>query len=194
MAIEPVFLDLVRKFDALRDALQGLALTTIEDRPVHGEVLLVERLGDLVEDLRGLTEEAREAARQAQDALAHPADFNLGRRALGAASERFIQVEYRFFGEAVSPGTIAELRRFGRHRGREWLSWTGGAVQALEACRMPLRELDEALLQAWQELGERLGSRSMTVQTSVIGQQITSPQPRPGSLQTKRDRVTDGPK
>jgi hypothetical protein len=192
MAIEPVLLDLVRKFDALREALQGLALTTIEDRPAHGEVLLVERLGDLVEDLRGLTEEAREAARQAQDALAHPADFALGRRALGEASERFIRVEYRFFGEAVSHGMIAELRRFGRQRGREWLSWTGGAVEALEACRTPLRELDEALLQAWQELGERLGSRSLTVQTSAIGQQITSPQPRSGSLQTKRDRVTDG--
>ena len=43
MAIEPVFLALVGKFDALREALQGLALTAIEDRPSHGEVLLVER-------------------------------------------------------------------------------------------------------------------------------------------------------
>jgi len=192
MAIEPVFLALVGKFDALCEALQSLALTAIEDRPAHGDVLLVERLGDLVEDLRGLTEEAREAARQAQDALAHPSDFNLGRRALGAASERFIRVEYRFFAEAASYGTIAELRRFGRQRGREWLSWTGGAVEALEACRTPLREADEALFRGWQELGERLGSRSLMVQTSAIGQQITSPQPRPGSLQPKRDRVTDG--
>ena len=63
MAIEAVFLDLRRKIDALREALQGLALTAIEDRPRSGEVLLVERLGNLVEDLRGWAEEAREAAR-----------------------------------------------------------------------------------------------------------------------------------
>ena len=148
MAIEAVFSDLTRKFDAMSDALQSLALTVIEDRPARGEVLLVERLGNLVEDLRGWAEEARGAAAEARDALAHPADVNLGRRALAVANERFMRLEYRFFGEAVAHRTISELQRFGRQRGREWLSWTGGAVQALDACRSPLRELDEALFDA----------------------------------------------
>jgi hypothetical protein len=175
MAVEAIFSALTGKFDAMREALQSLALTAIEDRPVRGEVLLVERLGNLVEDLRGWAEEGREAAAQARDALAHPSDLNLGRRALGAANERFLQLEYRFCEEAVAHGTVNELLRFGRRSGREWLSWTGGAVQALEACRSPLRELDEALFHAWQELCERLGSRSLTVQTNNIGQQITAP-------------------
>lgn len=192
MAIEAVFLNLTRKFDAMREALQILALTAIEDRPSRGEVLLVERLGNLVEDLRGWAEEAREAAGQASDALAHPADLNLGRQALAEANKRFIRLEYRFFGEAVAPGTISELQRFGRQRGREWLSWTGGAVQALEACRSPLHELDEALLLAWQELGERLGSRSLTVQTTNIGQQIAPPPTRRAGWQAERDKVADG--
>jgi hypothetical protein len=177
MSIEAVFLNLTRKFDVMRDALQSLALTAIEDRPASGEVLLVERLGNLVEDLRGWAEEAREAAEQASHALAHPTDLNLGRRALAVANERFIRLEYRFFDGATSHGTVSELIRFGRQQGREWLSWTGGVVQALDACRSPLRELDEALFQAWQELGERLGSRSLTVQTNNIGQQITAAAP-----------------
>jgi hypothetical protein len=175
MAIEAVFFDLTHKFDAMSDALRSLALTVIEDRPARGEVLLVERLGNLVEDLRGWAGEAHEAAVQAREALAHPADLDLARRGLSLANERFLRLEYRFFGEAVAHGTIGELQRFGRQRGREWLSWTGGAVQALDACRLPLRELDEALFRAWQELGERLGSRSLTVQTNNIGQQITAP-------------------
>jgi hypothetical protein len=177
MAIEAVFLELTRKFDALCEALQSLALTAIEDRPQHGEVLLVERLGNLVEDLRGWAEEAREAAAQASDALAHPPDFNLGRRALGVATERFIHIEYRFFEEAVAHDAVNELLRFGRRSGGEWLSWTAGVVQALDGCRLPLRELDEALFRAWQELGERLGSRSLTVQANNIGQQITTSAP-----------------
>ena len=86
MAIEPVVANLLRKIEALRDALMGLALTAIEDRPASGEVLLVERLGDTVEDLRGLCEGIREAADQARDAIADPADFNLGWRALAAAN------------------------------------------------------------------------------------------------------------
>src|SRR5947209_12458855 len=106
MAIEPVFLDLARKIDALREALQGLALTAIEDRPAYGQVLLVERLGDHVDDLRGLAEDTRQAVQQAQDALAHPADFGLVRFALGAASELFIRVKYRFFEEAISHATL----------------------------------------------------------------------------------------
>jgi hypothetical protein len=192
MAIEPVFLALVGKFDALREALQGLALTAIEDRPSHGEVLLVERLGDLVEDLRGLTEEAREAARQAQDALAHPADLHLGRRALGVANERFIRLEYRFFGEAVAHRGVSELQRFGRQSRGEWLSWTVGVVQALDACRTPLNEVDGAMLHAWQELAERLGARSLTVQTNNIGQQITAPAAKRASLRSVRGRAVDG--
>lgn len=191
MAIEVVFLDLRRKIDALREALQGLALTAIEDRPRSGEVLLVERLGNLVEDLRGCAEEAREAAAQASDALQHPADLNLGRRALCVANERFIRLEYRFFDKAVAHGTITELLRFGRQSRGEWKSWTCSAVQALDACRGPLFELDEALLRAWQELGERLAARSFTVQTSNIGQQITAPTKR-ANLQSVKGRVGDG--
>ena len=192
MAIEAVFSELTRKFDALREALQSLALTAIEDRPQRGEVLLVERLGNLVEDLRGSAEEAREAAAQASAALAHPTDLNLGRRALAIANERFIRLEYRFFDEAVAHVLLSELQRFSRQRGREWQSWTGGVVQALDACRAPLRELDEAMLCAWQELGERLGARSLTVQTNNIGQQLTAPPAKRTNLQSVKGRVVDG--
>jgi hypothetical protein len=191
MAIEAVFLDLRRKIDALREALQGLALTAIEDRPRRGEVLLVERLGNLVEDLRGWAEEAREAAAQASDALEHPSDLNLGRRALSVANERFICLEYRFFGEAVAHGTVSELLSFGRRSDGEWRSWTSSAVQALDACRGPLFDLDQALLRAWLELGERLAARSFTVQTSNIGQQITAPAKRT-TAQGVKGRVGDG--
>jgi hypothetical protein len=174
MAIEAAFLHLSSKFDAMREALHSLGLTAIEDRPPHDEVLLVERLGNLVEDLRGWTEEGLASARAAQEAVTHPPDLHGARHHLGAANERFIRLEYRFLDEAVAHDTIDGLLRFGRQRGREWPSWSRSVVQALDACRAPLRALDEAFLQAWQELGERLGARSVSLQTTNIGQQISA--------------------
>jgi hypothetical protein len=175
MAIEAVFQSLSTAFGAMRDALQSLGLTVIEDRPLHDEVLLVERLGNIVDDLRGWTEEGCASALEAQKAIAHPPDLHHARRALGAANERFIRLEYRFFSEAVTYETINGLRRFGRQRGSEWLGWSTSVMQALDACRAPLRALDDAFLQTWQELCERLAARSVSMQTTNIGQQISAP-------------------
>lgn len=175
MAIEAEFMRLGTAFAAMAEVLQSLGLTVNEDRPQHDAVLLVERLGDLVEELRGWTADGLVAAGRARELVAHPPDLQRARLALGEAHERFIQTEYRFFDEAVAFATIDGLVRFGRQRGGEWLSWSRGVVSGLEACRAPLRSLSEALARTWMELGERLGSRSVSFQTTNIGQQISAP-------------------
>lgn len=83
MAIEEVFQHLVGTFGTARDAFQGLGLTVIEDRPLRNEVLLVDRLGNLVEDLRGWLAEGLTAAVEAHDAVGHPLDGYRARHALG---------------------------------------------------------------------------------------------------------------
>jgi hypothetical protein len=157
MAIEAEFLHLSTAFAAVAEVLQSLGLTVNEDRPPRDAVLLVERLGDLIEEIRGWAADGLAACGQAREAVAHPPDFHRARHALGEAHERYIQLEYRFFDEAVAFTTIDGLVRFGRQRGGEWLSWSRGVLSGLDSCRAPLRTLDEALLTAWQELGERLG-------------------------------------
>ena len=174
MAIEAAFQTLIGKLAAAREAFASLRLTAIEDRPLRDEVLLVERLGDAVDDLQGWLEEAVGAARDAQQAVRHPLDGYRAREGLALAHERFIQLEYKFFFEGISYEEIGELSRFGRRRGREWLGWTGSVIQALDQCRAPLREVDEALLGCWRELSERLGAGSVSVQTTNIGQQISA--------------------
>jgi len=86
------------------------------------------------------------------------------------------------------------LLRFGRERGGEWLGWSMSVVTAVQGCRGPLRALDETVLRAWQELSERLGSSSVQVQTTNIGQQYqVRPVDRshgdPEIYQTNADRV-----
>ena len=71
MAIEETFERLVGAFAAAEEVFQGLHLTVIEDRPAHGEVLLVERLGNLVEDMRGWLAEGQTAAVDSRRAVAH---------------------------------------------------------------------------------------------------------------------------
>ena len=175
MAIEATFQDLVGKFGAARESFESLRLTAVEDRPLQDEVLLVERLSDAIDDLQGWLEEAVAAAAAAQQAVRHPLDGYRARVALALANERFIRLEYKFFSEGVSYEEISELARLGRRRGREWLGWTGSVIAALDQCRAPLRDLDEALLACWQELGERLGTSAISVQTTTIGQQISGP-------------------
>ena len=172
MAIEAAFLELSRAFNTLRDTLQSLGLTVVEDRPPQDEVLLVERLGNLVEDLRGWAEEGCASMEIAVRAAAHPPDLHAARHALGIANEHFILLEYRIVGEALAHRTIDGLLRFGHQRGREWLAWSKSVAQALDTCRAPLQALDEAFLQTWQELGERLGVRSMSLHATNIGQQL----------------------
>jgi hypothetical protein len=186
VALEAAFLHLVSAFDTMREALHSLALTAIEDRPQRDEVLLVERLGYIVEDLRGWALEGRTSAAWAHNAVTHPLDGHRAREALGEANKCFIQFEYQFLDRAASHETVGELAKFGRQRGGEWLSWSGSVVMALEGCREPLRALDEAILRAWQELSEQLGSGSLSVWNTNIGQQVGAPPERqPGRTPRK---------
>jgi hypothetical protein len=192
VAIEASFRNLVDRFHAAREAFEVLRLTAVEDRPLRNEVLLVERLGNAVEDLQGWLEEAAAAAGEAETAVRHPLDGYRARAALALANERFLRLEYKFFCERVSYEEVNELTALGRRRGREWLGWTGSVIQAFAQCRDPLRALDEAILAAWQELSEHLGSGSLSVWNMNIGQQIGAPlEPQSGEVShAKRSQKT----
>jgi hypothetical protein len=174
VAVETTFQDLVARLGALREAAESLQITVVEDRPLSGGVLLVERLGNAVDDLRGWVEESLVAAGCALAAVGNPLDEYTARTALANANRLFLRVEYKFLSEEMSCEQLHEVTKFGRRRGREWLGWSGSVIQALTQCRGLVHEVDDALLLAWQDLSERLGSAGVSVQTTSIGQQITA--------------------
>jgi hypothetical protein len=175
MAIESVFGQLTQKFAAMREALASLRLTVVEDRPQRDEVMLMDRLSDMVEELTGWCGEGSVAAERARRAVMHPMDFATARAALTTANHRFLSLEYGFHSELTTHRVIDELLRLGRRRPPEWMGWASSVIEALEACRPPLRALDDAFIESWQELAERLGARSMSVLQTNIGQQIVPP-------------------
>jgi hypothetical protein len=191
VAVETTFQNLAARLSALREAAESLQITVVEDRPLSGGVLLVERLGNAVDDLRGWVEESLVAAADALAAVGNPLDEYKARNALAQANRLFLRVEYKFLSEEMSCDQLRELTKFGRRGGREWLGWSGSVIQALTQCRGLVHEVDEALLLAWQELSERLGSAGVSIQATSIGQQITAAPAGEARLR-KRTRATAG--
>ena len=169
MALETTFQDLVGKLRALREMLSGLQITVVEDRPLSGGVLLVERLGNAVDDLRGLVEEALAAADEALNAVGNPLDGYRARSALATANRQFVSFEYKFLVEQMSFDHLTDLKKLGRNNGSEWRCWADTVRDALSQCRAPVRDVDDAFLTSWQDLSERLGSGGVSVQTTSIG-------------------------
>lgn len=175
MALGKTFRELVGQLGKLGEAFHELRIT-FGDKPTQGDVALVDRLGDSIEDAAGWLEEALAAGVNAEKAVEHPLNIELARKELTTCQERFNRTAQQYSVELVSYDRIAELARFGRQRGGEWKRWAETVKEVLERCREPLYDANQALFHCWQELVERLGMSSVSVQTTNIGQQITAPE------------------
>ena len=182
MALEAAFRDLGVQFEKLHDALRGLRLTVVEDKPSEDEAMLVEDFGDTVMDLLEGVNKASSAASDGNKAVGHPVDVDRARRALTACNERFNRAAYRFSSDLMSYERIAELGHLGRERGGEWPVWTFSVKEALDRCQQPLYDVNQALFRCWQEIAERVGMSSVSVQTTNIGQHIAVPEGREAAL------------
>jgi len=174
MALEAAFGELAVQFRILREALRAVHTTIIEDRPLRDDVALVDSFGDAVEDILGRLEEALIASREGQQAVGHPLDLDRMRRALTTCQERFNWISQRFFSDLVSYQRLDDLTALGRERRGEWIAWGSSVKEGLDRCQQPLYDANQALFRCWQEIAERVGMTSVSVQATNIGQQITT--------------------
>jgi hypothetical protein len=175
VALERSFLDLDVHLRRLKDDLLGLRLTVVEDKPLRRGVVLVEQIGDTVEELVGWLEEALAAAAEGRGAVGQPVDLDRARRALTRCQERVHLIGQRFAAEIVSYERVEELSRFGRSRGGEWAAWVDVVRQTVGQCRPLLENANQALFFCSQELAERGGTTSVSVHATNVGQQFGSP-------------------
>jgi hypothetical protein len=172
VALEATFQALSSELRKLRDTLIALRLTVVEDKPLAGEAALVDHFEDTILDVMGLLEESLRRARVAQKAIESAADFNSVRRALAACQERFHAIEQRFSSDLLSYDKLKDLTGLGASRKGEWIPWAKSVRQGIEECRAPLDAANKALAACWQEIAERVGMTSVSVQTTNIGQKI----------------------
>ena len=170
MTLEASFQVLAIRFEALCDAVSSLQITAGEDKPLTGGVALVDQVGNTVEDLRGCLEEADAAARQGRQAVAHPPDLQSARHSLVVCQQQFNDFSYRLTSDLLSYELLAELAAFGSERGGEWLAWSNALKEALESCRQPAFDVNQALFVCWQEIAERAGANGVVVNATNIGQ------------------------
>jgi hypothetical protein len=172
MTLEAAFEDLCTHLHKLREGLLGLRTTVVEDKPLEGDSVLVDVFGDAAEELLGWLDEALGAAGEGRKATMDPIDLARARRALTTCQGRFIRISHQFSSNLVPYERISELTRFGRRRKGEWHAWATGVKEALERCREPLYDVNLALFRCWQEIADRVGLSSVSMQTTAIGQYV----------------------
>jgi hypothetical protein len=173
MALEARFGELTIQLANLREALLGLQTTSREDKPADDDAVLVDVFGDAAEDLLGWAEGAFLAAVEAHQSAQHPTDLQRTWRGLTICQERVQQISQRLMLDLLCYERIAELTRFGRRRGGEWQAWARSVRGALNDCQQPLFTTGQAIFACWQEIGERIGFQSISVQAMATGQQVT---------------------
>ena len=183
MALEATFRDLSVCLHHLHDGLNELQVT-LGDKPPDDESALADGVEAAVLDMMGILHEARRAAMNARKAVGHPVNMDQARRALTICQQRFHQIEQQFASDLVSYERLKELDRLGNER-RAWLPWSSTAKQGIEQCRQPLAQTSAALASCWQELAERLGTMSISMQATNVGQQITMPRSRDEDLEAE---------
>ena len=161
------------RLEQLREAISAVRLAVVEDKPLRGDVALVERRGNSIEDILGAVEETLAKASSAHRALQNDEDARRVRRALVACQERFNEISHRFSTELVSYERVMELTRLGRERGGEWLAWSSIVRESLRRCEQAVFETTGALLSCWREVVEKEDG-GVTVHTTAIGQQFAA--------------------
>ena len=175
MSLETTFAELCGCLRQLRDALAGLRLTVAEDKPLREDVALVDHRTDTIEDVLGHAEEALEAASRGQRAAQPPTKVDVAREGLSRCHVAFSAAAHKFRADLVSYERVAELVGLGRHRGGEWQAWAVTVREALRRCEQPLYDVNQSLINCWQEVVERAAGTSVSVRTTTIGQKILIP-------------------
>jgi hypothetical protein len=159
VSIETAFHHLAAQCQKQRDMLSELQITVTEDKPLHGIVKLVDKLGESVEDTLGDAEESLSAAVEGRQVVSQTMNWSCNRRALTALTACQTganQLQQRFFSEMVCYSTIDDIVGLGRKRGGEWQAWADLVRQSLDRCQRQLFDTQQALFQCWQEVGERM--------------------------------------
>jgi hypothetical protein len=174
MALEKVFREFAVRLLRLRDRVQELRLTVVEDRPPKRDAVVVDDFEYAVEDILGWLAEAIDGSGKAAKAAGHPVNIDAARRSLTSCQEKVRQIEKCFAAKLASYEKVSDLTKFGAERRGEWPSWVSSVRQGIEQCRQPLEDAGGGLAECWQEIAERAGMTSVTVSTTAIGQKIVS--------------------
>jgi hypothetical protein len=169
MALPQIITEACDALNRLQDELQTLHLTIVEDRPTEECVLLVDQLGNCVEDLIGWCQEAIDNGQSARRVLDSAPDYLLASRAIGKMHERVNELNRRYHGDLASYERLSELVALGSEkrckRPAEWEAWSQSVRESVEGCQHLFVEVDTCLLRCWCEIAEWVGVQARPLLT-----------------------------
>jgi hypothetical protein len=175
VALQEAFIQLAERFRRLVEVTSDLRVSAVEDYPRGDKPLFVDWLSDSVVQFESMAEEGLDAAKGAAVAAGYPVDMERLRKQLIVAQRSFNDLLRSFISDLLIRPGLSDLGRVGRQRGSEWQLWTDAVIQSVAQCEQPLFDTSEALFRCWQEMVERIGMNSISVQTKAVGQEITVP-------------------
>ena len=173
MTLEAAFKDVTAKWERLAEELEQSLLWSVTETKPAGEHALATHYVDAGTDLIAAAREGLAACRAEVDG---GLSLGLTGPSLLRCQERYNTLAGRFHNEMASYERIRRLRRFGLEKGAAWRDWVAHVHKALDRCHRPMDDLNRALFGCWQEVADRIGMSSVSVQTTNIGQQIRMPQ------------------
>jgi hypothetical protein len=171
--LEAALDDLGKKLKELHDSIDAIGIA-VGDAPSSEPSAVVDRFKETVEELISRAGEARATAKRAREVTETTADLHRVRRALTSSQEDFHRILWTLYQEFLSYEKMAELARLASGRGKEWIPWSSLMKDVLDKQSEQLRSVSDAYFLCWQEIAERVGTMSVTVQVTNVGQQITA--------------------
>jgi hypothetical protein len=173
MSLDRSLTDLHAQFRRLNDVLEGLSTTVEEDRPIRSDVVVASRLSDSILAMRGTVAESLADLDKVASLRRGASQVRSVAAALARSQERHHQFMDLLHHDTMSHARLDDLENVARDRGREWADWVDVARQALEQTGAVADDVRNALFQCWQELVEKLEARSVSIENTCVGQQVT---------------------
>ena len=178
MALGTVFQNLPPALKRLRESVDAVRVHVREDEPTQGESKVAEEYGDLLEQMLDWLDEALAAADKAQAAAEYPRDMDTLRRTLAECQVQLHQVSHCLGADLKGSTRLAELMRVAKkYKGKQegkWREWAKIIRRGLDDCEIPLHDLERAMFDCWRELAEWVGTPSVSIRATSVGQKITN--------------------
>jgi hypothetical protein len=173
MTLEAAFKEQSAKWEGLVEELEhGLLWSVLETKPEEEHILVTQYI-DAATDLISTAREGLEASQVVANEL--PSLGQAG-QSLSRCQERYNAMVELFNSRMASYGRLQRLCRFGREKGGAWRDWAAQVRKGLDRCRRPMDDLNRTLFNCWQEIAERAGMTSVSLQSTLIGPQIVVPE------------------
>jgi hypothetical protein len=183
MALEMAFQNLRDRLRSLEESLEELRSSVLHSKPAESragigsnrekEHYLADRLWEVVAEMQGRLREASTAAEEAKQAVAPPVNLDRAWRMLKACHEAINMMAREYASEMFSYERVSDLMTL-RAEHSDWAGWVDVQLSHLDRFGKQINDASETCLTCWQEIAERVGMTSVSVQTTNIGQQISA--------------------